>query len=126
MMRPAATATSIVDQLGDALMDVLDGTKPVPVKFPTEEQMMPLVGIYQIKGSPARLTIELDGKRLMVRAEDGTRSRLMPAGGGPRFFLEKDHALITFDDKAPAQRFVIEAPEGQIVGERVTEPAKQP
>jgi hypothetical protein len=85
--------------------------------------MMPLVGVYQIKGSPTRLTIELDGKRLMVRAQDGTRSRLMPAGG-VRFYLERDHALVTFDGEAPAQRFLIEAPQGQLVAERVTEPAK--
>jgi CubicO group peptidase (beta-lactamase class C family) len=119
----AATATSLVDQLGDALMDVLEGTKPVPAKFPSPEQMMPLVGVYAIKGSPSTITIELDGKKLLARTPDGTRSRLMPAGG-VRFYLERDRAFVTFDSAAPAQKFVLEAPQGQLVAERVVEPTK--
>ena len=97
-----------------------ENTKPIPARFPTSEQMMPLLGVYKIGTSPATITIELDGKKLIARTPDGARSRLMPAGG-VRFYLERDHAFITFDGEAPAKQFVIEASEGQIVAERVPE-----
>lgn len=119
----ASTSTSLVDQLGDALMEVLAGTKPIPVRLPTAEQMMPLLGVYKIGANAATITIELDGKKLIARTPDGTRSRLMPAGG-VRFYLERDRAFITFDGEAPAKQFVIETAEGQLVAERV--PAAKP
>jgi CubicO group peptidase (beta-lactamase class C family) len=125
----AATATSLVDQLGDTIMDILAKARPVPPKFPSPEQMMPLVGTYKITGHDDTITIELAGVKLYARTTDGTQSRLMPAGGR-RFYLEKDRAFVTFEG-TPATRFTIEALGGKIVAERVTgdspdQPAKQP
>jgi serine-type D-Ala-D-Ala carboxypeptidase/endopeptidase len=121
----ASTATSLVDQLGDAVMDVIGGARPVPIKLPTPEQLMPLVGIYKVANNETTITVELDGRKLMARTPDGTRSRLMPAGG-VRFYIERDRAFVTFDGAAPAQKFLIETAEGRLLAERVAEPAAKP
>lgn len=121
----ASTSTSLVDQLGDALMEMLAGTRPIPIRFPTAEQMMPLVGVYKVTDKSPAITIELDGNKLFAEAPDGTRSRLMPAGG-VRFYVERDRAFVTFDGAAPAEKLLIETPDGaQLVAARVPD-VKQP
>lgn len=120
----ASTGTSLVDKLGDAVMDTLAGEKPAPLKFPTAEEMMPLLGTYKVVGHAATITIELDGNKLIARTADGTRSRLMPVGG-PRYFMEKDKAFVTFQG-SPATGFVVVTPDSKLIAERIDGTAPPP
>jgi D-alanyl-D-alanine-carboxypeptidase/D-alanyl-D-alanine-endopeptidase len=113
----ASTATSLVDQLGDAIMDVMAKERPSRIRFPKPEQMMPYVGVYEVAATKVAFTVELDGKKLFVKTADGTRTRLMPVGG-PRFYLERDQAFVEFHG-VPATELVIAAPGQAIVAVRI-------
>jgi CubicO group peptidase (beta-lactamase class C family) len=120
----AATATSLVDELGDAILAVVDGAPPAPRTFTAPEALMRYVGTYRIgTAGDVDLVVELDGQKLMAKL-GAERFRLVPVED--RFYIEALRAFARFEGDPPAT-LTIEVP-GQppVVAERIAAPEPPP
>ena len=100
----ASTQTSLVDHVADQLYKMLAGETPKPTKFPTPEQLAPLVGTYDLGGS--KLHITLKGKRLYVEGPGEPPARLVPISDH-EMWLERIQAIVVFEGEgAKVQRAV--------------------
>ena len=89
----ASTSTSLVDGLANALYKVLEGTAQTPVKFPTEDQLVPLAGTYDFTGT--KLVVTVTGKRLYIEGPGEPRHRMSPLSDH-EFFIEPLQAAAIF------------------------------
>ncbi len=89
----ASTSTSLLDRLADAMYKVLEGTPPVPAKFPTPEQIVPLAGTYDFSGT--KLVVTVAGKRLYIEGPGEPKHRMSPLSDH-EFFIEPLQAAAIF------------------------------
>lgn len=89
----ASTATSLLDRLADTMYKVLEGAPPVPAKFPTAEQLVPLAGTYDFSGT--KLTVTVAGKRLYIEGPGEPKHRMSPLSDH-EFFIEPLQAAAIF------------------------------
>ncbi len=89
----ASTSTSLLDRLADTLYKVLEGVPPVPVKFPSAEQLIPLAGTYDFSGT--KLIVTVGGKRLYLEGPGEPKHRMSPLSDH-EFFIEPLQAAAIF------------------------------
>ena len=95
----AATASSLVDQLGVRLLDVLGGDKAIPVTFPGPATLQRYVGTFKV-GTGAQavdFVVTLDGKKLHAKSGTDPAFRLVPQSD-KEFFVEALQMLVVFED----------------------------
>jgi CubicO group peptidase (beta-lactamase class C family) len=90
----ASTSTSLVDRLGGALMQVLDGKAPPPIAFPDPAQFAALIGRYRV--GDAEANVEVRGKRVYLTQQGQAPTRLLPLSA-TEFFIEEIQAPMAFD-----------------------------
>lgn len=89
----ASTASSLLDRLADVMYKVLEGSPPVPAKFPTPEQLVPLAGTYDFSGT--KLIVTVGGKRLYIEGPGEPKHRMSPLSDH-EFFIEPLQAAAIF------------------------------
>lgn len=90
----AATATSVVDRLVDALYKILDGAPPPPVKLAGAAELPSFAGTYAL-GS-VKLKVVVDGKRMYLEGPGEPRHRMAPLSDH-QFWIEGLQSLAEFE-----------------------------
>jgi serine-type D-Ala-D-Ala carboxypeptidase/endopeptidase len=90
----AATATSLVDRLADAMFKILDGTPPPPRKLAGAAALPPLAGTYNLGG--VKLKVVADGKRLYLEGPGEPRHRMAPLSEH-EFWIEALQSVAAFE-----------------------------
>jgi len=91
----ASTSTTLVDRIGGAMFDVLDGETPKPPVFPSAEQLQRLAGTYDLLGS--KVVVQADGAKLYIEAPDEAPLRLLPVSE-LAFFIEPLQGVVAFQE----------------------------
>lgn len=95
----AAGSSSLVDRIGAAMQDLLDGSAKDPPKLPTEQQLASYAGTYHF--GDTRLAVVHANQRLYVEGPGEPRHRLLPASPN-EFWIEPLQALAVFQlDELP-------------------------
>ena len=94
----ASTQTSLVDHVADQLYKMLAGETATAPRFPTPDQLAPLVGTYDLGGT--KLHISQKGKRLYVEGPGEPPARLVPISDH-EMWLERVQAVVVFEGKGP-------------------------
>jgi D-alanyl-D-alanine-carboxypeptidase/D-alanyl-D-alanine-endopeptidase len=116
----AATATSLADRLGVALLSTLGGEVVPPVRFPDAAALAPLVGTYDLQGTP--VTVTAKGVRLYAQSPGDAPSRLVPLSD-TEFLIEEAEAVLVFEVEAgKAARLAILLGTERVVAERSATP----
>jgi CubicO group peptidase (beta-lactamase class C family) len=89
----AATGTTLVDRLGQAMIEVLEGTAKPPPPLPTESQLAAYAGTYDLAGT--RLAVVVAGKRLYLEGPGEPRHRLVPITNAA-FWIEALQSVAVF------------------------------
>ena len=89
----SATSTSLVDRLGEAMLALLAGDPPEPVRFPDAAALGVLAGTYDLQGTAVNVTLQ--GKRLYVQSGEDAPTRLVPLSP-TEFLIEEAEAVMVF------------------------------
>jgi D-alanyl-D-alanine-carboxypeptidase/D-alanyl-D-alanine-endopeptidase len=89
----AATSSSLVDRLGEAMLSLLAGDPPDPVHFPDAAALGNLAGIYDLQGTAVNVTLQ--GKRLYVQSGEDPPTRMVPLSP-TEFLIEEAEAVMVF------------------------------
>jgi D-alanyl-D-alanine-carboxypeptidase/D-alanyl-D-alanine-endopeptidase len=121
----AATATSLADRLGESLLSTLSGEVVPPVRFPDAAALAPLVGTYDLQGTP--VTVTARGVRLYAQSPGDAASRLVPLSD-TEFLIEEAEAVLVFEiEGGQAARLALLLGSERVVAERTaTPPAPTP
>jgi CubicO group peptidase (beta-lactamase class C family) len=100
----ASTESSLIDNLGRTMFDVMDGTAKPPAPAPTAEVLATYAGKYEFSGTP--LTIIADGRRLYLEGPGEPRHRLVPYGART-FWTEALQAAAKFEVEGTTVKAVV-------------------
>jgi D-alanyl-D-alanine-carboxypeptidase/D-alanyl-D-alanine-endopeptidase len=113
----AATATSVIDRLPDAMFKILEGTVPPVTRLPGPAELAAFTGNYDLGGTA--LQVVLEGKRLYLAGPGEPRHRLAPLSDH-EFWLEALGSVAAFEkDGGKVARVVFGVGDHQIAASRV-------
>jgi CubicO group peptidase (beta-lactamase class C family) len=113
----AATASSVIDRLPDAMFKILEGTVPPVTKLPGAAELAAFAGNYDLGGTG--LQVIAQGKRLYLSGPGEPRHRLAPLSDH-EFWLEALGSVAGFDrDSGKVTRIVFGLGERQVAAARV-------
>jgi D-alanyl-D-alanine-carboxypeptidase/D-alanyl-D-alanine-endopeptidase len=117
----AATASSLVDRLGESLLTMMGGEPVPPVRFPDAAALAGLAGTYDLQGTP--VTVTTKGVRLYAQSPGDAPSRLVPLSD-TEFLIEEAEAVLVFElEGGKAARLAVLLGTEKVVAERTADPA---
>jgi serine-type D-Ala-D-Ala carboxypeptidase/endopeptidase len=90
----AATATSVVDRLVDALYKILEGAPPPPLQLAGAAELPPFAGTYALGN--VKLKVVVAGKRMYLEGPGEPRHRMAPLSDH-QFWIEGLQSLASFE-----------------------------
>ncbi len=95
----AATASSLVDRLAIAMFQIAAGDPAPPVKFPTMQELTPLVGTYDISELQTKVVVSVANDKLYIAAPGEAPTRLVPLTAR-EFLIESLQTVVVFEQTA--------------------------